>query len=148
MNATIYLNCDKEFFNMGNSMLYDSGIKPVTFCIRIGDNVFNIDIAVVGKVDVKYNGVTYSYASDMPDKLLDKFRNGDLGGVTLDKVNHWSILVYKNGKYECDLLLGFMPNHWTGEEDLKEYLISIAENIFNEEMANAQKDDWWKDCMN
>jgi hypothetical protein len=110
--------------------------------------VFNIDIAVVGKVDVKYNGVTYSYASDMPDKLLDKFRNGDLGGVTLDKVNHWSILVYKNGKYECDLLLGFMPNHWTGEEDLKEYLISIAENIFNEEMANAQKDDWWKDCMN
>jgi len=147
MNATIYLNCDKEFFNMGSSMLYDSGIKPVTSCIRIGDTVFNVDIAVVGKVEVKYNGVTYSYASDMPDELLDKFRKGDMDDVTLDKVNQWSILVYKNGKYVCDSILDFSPSHWTGEEDLKEYLIGIAESIFNEEIANTQKDNWWKDCM-
>ena len=147
MNTTIYLNCDKEFFNMGSSMLYDSGIKPVTSCIRIGGIVFNIDIAVVGKVDVKYNGVTYSYASDMPGELLDKFRNGDLSGVTLDKVNHWSILVYKNGKYECDSILDYPPSHWTGEEDLKEYLIGIAEDMFNEEIENTPKDNWWKDSM-
>lgn len=147
MNTTIYLNCDKEFFNMGSSMLYDSGIKPVTSCIRIGGIVFNIDIAVVGKVEVRYNGVTYSYASDMPDELLDKLRKGDMSGVTLDKTNQWSVLVYKNGKYECDSILDFFPNHWTREEDLKDYLISIAENIFNEEIANTQKDNWWKDCM-
>jgi len=147
MNANIYLNCDKEFFNMGSSMLYDSGIKPVTSCIRIGDIVFNIDIAVVGKVEVKYNGMTYFYASDMPDKLLDKLRKGDMDGVTLDKTNQWRLLVYKNGKYECDFRLDFLPNRWTGEEDLKNYLIGIAEDMFNEEIADTQKDDWWKDCM-
>lgn len=145
MNATIYLNCDKEFFSMGSSMLYDSGIKPVTSYVRIDGSVYNIDISVVGKVEVIYNGVTYSYASDMPDELLDKFRNGDINGATLKKVNHWSTLVYKNGKYEGDFILDYMPNHWHGEEDLKEYLVSIAEDIFNEEMANTQKDNWWKD---
>ena len=132
---------------MGSSMLYDSGIKPVTSCIRIGDVVFNIDIAVVGKVEVEYNGVTYSYASDMPDELLDKFRKGDMDSVTLDKVNQWSLLVYKNGKYVCGSVLDFSPNHWTGEEDLKDYLIGIAEDMFNEEMENTQKDEWWKDCI-
>lgn len=42
MNATIYLNCDKEFFSMGSSMLYDSGIKPVTSYIRIDGSVYTI----------------------------------------------------------------------------------------------------------
>lgn len=125
------LTLSKDFFNLRDSMCYDSGTEALTAKISMDNgDIYDCVIATQGHVRVIYKGDVYKSACQMPDELIDKFYRGvayDDGDLYCDENNWWEVMIYKNGDY-IDWLGGFMdfcPCDFEGYEDIKKYLLDM-----------------------
>ena len=118
------------FYNMTDSMCYDSGFVGLIAEVVDGNDTYNVVIEVQGDVRVFYKGECYRCASQMPDELIEKFANGTVdynNECQCDMNNWWEVMVYKNKVYQDDLggFMDFCPADFTDEEDVKQYILEI-----------------------
>lgn len=84
--------------DLKDSMLLDSGQKVIT----ISHRGYDVTVRVVGEVRVDYKGDRYAAANQMPDELLEKFRDGSAyedPDVTIIDNNWFEAFIDKNGEW-------------------------------------------------
>jgi hypothetical protein len=131
------LNLIDNFFNMRDSMCYDSGTNILSADIELEDGKkYQIDIAAQGHVKVFWHGDMYKCASQMPEELIDKYYRGVIDeeeDYDCVENNWWEVMVYRDGHYidwaggvlDCD------PCDFKDIDDVKEYLIDTICNDFD-----------------
>ena len=113
-----------------DSMLLDSGQEVINLKYK----GYEVSVRVCGEVRVQFKGGSYAASSQMPEELLQKFRDGTAYDGTLDEDGEPVVNIINNNWFETFL---YKDGKWTGWSTLP----SDFENETEEEIASGLKDD-------
>lgn len=128
MKKVVSLDYDKStFFQLGDSMCYDSGYQALYAQVFDGSDEYHVYIMAQGNVKVMWRGDMYKCASQMPEELHDKFVDGTAYDELDDLIenNWWELLVYKNGVFYDGEVLGFEPKDFKDEQAIEDYILEV-----------------------
>lgn len=111
-----------EFFKLGDSMCYDSGICVLTAQVHINGKNYEVTIETQGHVKVFWHGEMYKHASQMPEELIDAYYNGTIDtddDYEVCENNWWEIFVFDD-KHELlhSDVLDCEPREFKDEQEL------------------------------
>ena len=134
----IELNLAPNFFNIGDSMCFDSGttIMSADICIENKADV-QIDLRACGHVKVDFCDDVYKCASNFPTELMELFESGLVDTderVYIHENNWWEIFidVYPHGENDCNsdsVLFEGVPSDFENEEQVKEYIVELLKDM-------------------
>ena len=134
----IELNLAPNFFNIGDSMCFDSGTTIVSadICIENKADV-QIDLRACGHVKVDFCDDIYKCASNFPTELMELFENGLVDTderVYIHENNWWEtfIDVYPHGENDCKsdtAIFEGVPSDFENEEQVKEYIVELLKDM-------------------
>ena len=133
----IEVNLDNNFFNLRDSMCYDSGINVLHAEVLMDDGrKYEVDIETQGHVKVFWHGDMYKHACQMPQELIDAYYNGTIDlddDYEVVENNWWEISVYRDGKYldGCSGLLDCNPADFKDLDEVKSTIIEYISYDFN-----------------
>jgi hypothetical protein len=134
---SIDVNLAPDFFNMSDSMCYDSGTVALTANIETKNGrKYEVTIAAQGCVKVFWHGDMYKSACQMPEELIQKFADGTIdedNDFDCCENNWWEVMVYRDGRYIdwCGGVMDGFPNDYADENEVKDYLIEVISNDFD-----------------
>ena len=136
----IELNLAPYFFNIGDSMCFDSGttIMSADICIENIADV-QIDMRACGHVKVDFCDDVYKCASNFPAELMELFESGLVytdERVYIHENNWWEIFidVYPHGENDChsdSVIFEGVPSDFKDEEQLKEYIVELLKETMS-----------------
>jgi hypothetical protein len=147
----IELNLAPNFFNIGDSMCFDSGttIMSADICIENIADV-QIDLRACGHVKVDFCDDVYKCASNFPTELMELFESGLVDTderVYIHENNWWEVFidvyphedwwktfidVYPHGEDDCNsdsVLFEGVPSDFENEEQVKEYIVELLKDM-------------------
>jgi hypothetical protein len=134
----IELNLAPNFFNIGDSMCFDSGttIMSADICIENIADV-QIDLRACGHVKVDFCDDVYKCASNFPTELMELFESGLVDTderVYIHENNWWEtfIDVYPHGENDCKsdtVIFEGVPSDFENEEQVKEYIVELLKDM-------------------
>ena len=134
----IELNLAPNFFNIGDSMCFDSGttIMSADICIENKADV-QIDLRACGRVKVDFCDDVYKCASNFPTELMELFESGLVDTddrVCIHENNWWEIFidVYPHGENDCNsdsVIFEGVPSDFESEEQVKEYIVELLKDM-------------------
>jgi hypothetical protein len=134
----IELNLAPNFFNIGDSMCFDSGttIMSANICIENKADV-QIDLRACGHVKVDFCDDVYKCASNFPTELMELFESGLVDTderVYIHENNWWEVFidVYPHGENDCNsdsVLFEGVPSDFENEEQVKEYIVELLKDM-------------------
>jgi hypothetical protein len=134
----IELNLAPNFFNIGDSMCFDSGttIMSANICIENKADV-QIDLRACGHVKVDFCDDVYKCASNFPTELMELFESGLVDTderVYIHENNWWEtfIDVYPHGENDCKsdtVIFEGVPSDFENEEQVKEYIVELLKDM-------------------
>jgi hypothetical protein len=134
----IELNLAPNFFNIGDSMCFDSGttIMSADICIENKADV-QIDLRACGHVKVDFCDDVYKCASNFPTELMELFENGLVDTderVYIHENNWWEVFidVYPHGENDCNsdsVIFEGVPSDFENEEQVKEYIVELLKDM-------------------
>jgi hypothetical protein len=134
----IKLNLAPNFFNIGDSMCFDSGttIMSANICIENKADV-QIDLRACGHVKVDFCDDVYKCASNFPTELMELFESGLVDTderVYIHENNWWEVFidVYPHGENDCNsdsVLFEGVPSDFENEEQVKEYIVELLKDM-------------------
>ena len=134
----IELNLAPNFFNIGDSMCFDSGttIMSADICIENKADV-QIDLRACGHVKVDFCDDVYKCASNFPTELMELFESGLVDTderVYIHENNWWEVFidVYPHGENDCNsdsVLFEGVPSDFENEEQVKEYIVELLKDM-------------------
>ena len=134
----IELNLAPNFFNIGDSMCFDSGttIMSADICIENKADV-QIDLRACGHVKVDFCDDVYKCASNFPTELMELFESGLVDTderVYIHENNWWEVFidVYPHGENDCNsdsVIFEGVPSDFESEEQVKEYIVELLKDM-------------------
>ena len=134
----IELNLAPNFFNIGDSMCFDSGttIMSADICIENKADV-QIDLRACGHVKVDFCDDVYKCASNFPTELMELFESGLVDTderVYIHENNWWEVFidVYPHGENDCNsdsVIFEGVPSDFENEEQVKEYIVELLKDM-------------------
>lgn len=130
----IELNLAPFFFNIGDSMCFDSGTTIMSADICIENIAYvQIDLRACGHVKVDFCDDVYKCASNFPTELMELFESGLVDTderVYIHENNWWEIFidVYPHGENDCysySVIFEGVPSDFENEEQVKEYIVEL-----------------------
>lgn len=124
--------------DLKDSMLLDSGQKVIT----ISHHGYDVTVHVVGEVLVDYKGSDYAAACQMPEDLLEKFRDGSAYGdpdVTIINNNWFEAFINKDGAWTgWSTVIDDFENE--SKEDIAGSLMDMVDEYVVDEATDLLKD--------
>ncbi len=121
-----------------DSMLLDSGQKVIT----ISHRGYDVTVRVVGEVRVDYKGSGYAAACQMPEELLEKFRDGSAYSdpdVNIIDNNWFEAFIDKDGAWtgSSSVIDDFEDK---SEEEIAKRLMDMVDECVVDEAMDLLKD--------
>ena len=133
MKEIVNLCINPEWETMGDSMCYDSGTYFLIAKIKTDTCDINVCIRAQGHVKVYYKDNMYKHANQMPQELIDMFRDGT-AWTECDVVenNWWEIMWDTNQEtnwYERGDVFELLPYDFKNEQEIREWLLQFADYV-------------------
>lgn len=136
MKKVVLLDYDKQLLpKLGGSMCFDSGFTALSAEVFDGSDKYEVYIRAAGHVKVFWRDNVYKCASQMPEELLELFRDEGINTALNNEVdivenNWWETYVYKNGYFQDGVLFEGCPSDLKNEEEIEQYILDTLEYYF------------------
>ena len=126
----IWVNPDWK--TMGDSMCFDSGTNFLSATVSTENGDVDILIQARGSVKVYYKDEMFKCASQMPQELIDKFKDDsawDDDDCEIIDSNWWELFWDYNGNTDCfenAEVFNANPMDFKNEQEIKEWLLEFA----------------------
>ena len=126
----IWINPDWK--TMGDSMCFDSGTNFLSATVSSESGDVDILIQARGSVKVYYKDEMFKCASQMPQELIDKFKDDsawDDDDCEIIDSNWWELFWDYSGNTDCfenAEVFNANPMDFKNEQEIKEWLLEFA----------------------
>ena len=125
----IWINPDWK--TMGDSMCFDSGTTFLEATISTDKGDIDVAIKAQGHVKVYYKDELYKHANQMPQELIEKFKDGSVlydDDCYITENNWWETLWGFNGHSDGEVF-EIIPCDFEDEQDIREWLLEFADYV-------------------